>query len=140
MSGQPRLNVQARAQLAVRLLESTQAGTVAEVAALVRVGETSVYRAWRAAHPGRQPRGRRVSDAMLEAAIEPFAALCDVMAERLTDRPQLAAQIFAVTCAIHGDVGERRLWRALQRLIDTGRAQRHGRRHSGATYTRSTAP
>ena len=135
MSGQPSINVSARAHLAVVLLETTQV-TVADVAALVRVSECQVYRAWRAAHPDRPPRGRRITEAMRAAKIEPFAALCDVMAEQLTDRPQRAAQIFAATRVMHGDVGERRIWRALRRLVDTGRVARHGMRCTGATYTR----
>jgi len=135
MSGQPRLNIAARAHLAVVLLETTPA-TVAEVAALVRVSESKVYRSWYAAHPGRPPRGRRITDAMRAAQIEPFAALCDVMAAQLTDRSQRAAQIFAATRELHGAVCERRLWRALRRLVDTGRVARHGMRCTGAAYTR----
>src|SRR6185369_4219517 len=103
MSGQPRLNVEARAHLAVVLLETTPA-TVAEVAALVRVSESKVYRSWYAAHPDRPPRGRRITEAMRAAQIEPFAALCDVMAAQLTDRQQRAAQIFTATRAMHGEV------------------------------------
>ena len=78
MSGQPSINVAARAHLAVVLLETTPA-TVAAVADLVRISECQVYRAWRAAHPERPPRGRRITEAMRAAQIEPFAALCDVM-------------------------------------------------------------
>lgn len=120
---------EARAQIAVAALVLEPDLTVARAARRTGLRYTEVGAAWRAAYG---PRPRRIPDAARAAHIEPFAALCDEMAEALTGRPQLARVVFAR----FPSVGERRLWRALRRLIESGRARRVGVRCAGSTYTR----
>lgn len=121
---------EARIQIAVVALEQEPELTVVRAAKRTGLRHTEVGAAWRAAHG---PRPRRIPAAAREAQIEPFAALCDEMAAALTERPQLARQLFARFADVH----ERRLWRALHRLVATGRARRHGVRCAGSTYARS---
>lgn len=116
-------------RIAVIALEHEPELTVRRAAIRVGVWKDSVSAAWRAKHGARH---RRVPLAASEAQIEPFAQLCDEMAAVLTDRPQSARVVFAQFPEVH----ERRKWRAMQRLVATGRAALHGKLHTGAEYTR----
>lgn len=120
---------EARIQIAVAALVLEPDLTVARAARRTGLSHTEVGAAWRAAHG---PRPRRFPAAATEARIEPFAQLCDEMAAALTERPQTARQLFARFAEVH----ERRLWRALHRLVASGKALRHGTRCAGSTYTR----
>lgn len=121
---------ESRIEIAVAALVLEPDLTVARAARRTGLSHTEVGAAWRAAHG---PRPRRIPAAATEARIEPFAQLCDEMAATLTERPRLARVVFARFADVH----ERRLWRALYRLVAGGRAQRHGTRCAGSTYTRS---
>jgi hypothetical protein len=75
---------------------------------------------------------------MRAAQAAPFATLCDVMFDHVPARGSApAAELFDATRRDYGTVGERRLWRALRRLIDTQRVQRIGVLYLGCTYRRS---
>lgn len=131
-------HVRVLAREAVAIVETDPQLAVRDVAALVGVSPVQIYLSWRAAHPGRAPRGRRITDAMREAQAAPFALLCDVMLDNIPRRYiATAAEIFAATRRDYGSVHERRLWRALGRLVATGRVCRLGPVRSGAPYRRA---
>lgn len=120
-----------RLRIAVYALELEPELTMIRASRRTGIGRDAISAAWRAKHGAvRYP--FRPADSRAEAVIEPFAALCDALAEALTERPQSAGILFAR----FPEVNERRLWRALKRLIDTGRAVRHGALHQGAKYAR----
>lgn len=111
---------------------------MADAAVLVGIGTTSVYVAWRAEHPDRPPRGGRVvSEAMRAAQRAPFATLREVMLDHVPRRGATAREIFADTLHDYGTCHERRLWRALRVLVQSGRVRRIGAPCTGATYARS---
>jgi transposase-like protein len=118
-----------RIRIAVYALELEPDLTVARAAKRVGVRHAEVTKAWRA-----YGSGPRVDEA--EAAkVEPFASLCDEVAEVLSARPQSARQIFARLPRY----GERRLYRVLRRLIDTNRAVKRVIDCHECEYTRGVA-
>lgn len=122
---------------AVALLEVEPGLRVDAAAALVGIASKSVYDAWRAVHPGEPPRGRQITEHMREAQRLPFETLCGVMLDHVPARgAALARDIFSDTRRAYGTVGERRLWRALARLVARGDADRRGILRTGATYIR----
>lgn len=129
-------HIRALGDTAVRMLETDPLLNVRAAAAAVGVVESSVYRAWRRAHPGRPPRGRgRITPQMCKAAAAPFAKLCDVMLDHVPfGEPARACEIFEAVRQVAAN-GSRRLFRALRRLVDTQRIERVGEIYS-STYRR----
>lgn len=131
-------HIRALAHAAADMLAADPALRVADAAKLVGVGESTIRLAWHAAYPGHPRRPVHRSSAFREARAAAFAVLYDVMLDHVPSRVAMpAAEIFAAMRDDYGSVGERRLWRALRRLVDTGQVARHGMRCTGATYTRS---
>lgn len=120
-----------RLKIAVYALELEPDLSVARAAYRVGVRHAEVTFAWRMAYGSRNPR----IDESEEDKIEPFAQLCDDMADLLTDQPQASGEIFKRFADVH----ERRRWRALRRLVETRRAVKHGESKIGFTYTRGVA-
>ncbi len=132
-----RSHIRALAITAVGMLEADRALSVRGIAATLGIPHSAVYTAWRKINPGRPPRGKgRISPQMLKAAALPFATLCDVMLDHVpTGEPAPAPEIFAAVRSDYGECCERRLFRALRRLIDTGRVERVGENPT-STYRR----
>jgi hypothetical protein len=141
MSGQFILHwhVHHLALCAAVMLDADPALSVTDAAKLVGIGETTVRVAWRSMSPGHPRRPCFRSAAFIAAKGKPFALLCDVMLEHVSRHQRMAGEIFDAVLADYGSCNERRLWRALARLIETGRVTRHGNPRAGATYTRSAA-
>lgn len=136
-----RAHIRALAVTAVQMLETDPTLSVHGVAANLGIPHSAVYTAWRRINPDHPPRGKgRISPQMRKAAALPFATLCDVMLDHVPGgEPSGAVEIFAATLRDYGDCCERRLFRALRRLIDTGRVERVGEMYTTeSTYRRRT--
>lgn len=136
-----RAHIRALAVTAVQMLETDPTLSVHGVAANLGIPHSAVYTAWRRINPDHPPRGKgRISPQMRKAAALPFATLCDVMFDHVPgDEPTGAVEIFAATLRDYGACCERRLFRALRRLIDTGRVERVGEIYTAESmYRRRT--
>jgi hypothetical protein len=133
-------HIRALAVTAVQMLETDPTLSVHGVAANLGIPHSAVYTAWRRINPDHPPRGKgRISPQMRKAAALPFATLCDVMLDHVPRKPAAANEIFTATLRDYGDCCERRLFRALRRLIDTGRVERVGEIYTTeSTYRRRT--
>lgn len=128
----------ALAAVAIRLLRDLPQLTVRQVAIEVGVTEGTVKYYWRQRNPGVMLRGsgRNVTARMRERQIEPFAEFCDVMHDALIGE-MTSGELFAATIAQWGEVSNRRLYRAIQRLMATKRVVRSGDVNVMPVYRRS---
>lgn len=121
-------HIRALGDAAVGMLLADPTLSARGAAAAVGISESSVYTAWRRTYPDRPPRGRgRITAQMRALQTEPFRTLCDVMLDHVPSRDSAGAgEIFAAVRRDYGEVGERRLFRALRRLLDTKQIERVG--------------
>lgn len=129
-------HIRALAVTAVQMLETDLTLNVIDAAAAVGVCASSVYTAWRRAHPDRPPRGHGVTPQMHKAAALPFATLCDVMLRHVPARGEASAREIFEAVLQDKEAGERRLWRALRRLLDTKKIERVGDRFTAESAYR----
>lgn len=136
------VHVRALAVTAVQMLEADLTLSVRATAASLGIPHSAVYTAWRRRFPGRPPRGKGRGK---KPAALPFATLCDVVLRHVPVRGEATAgQIFEAVRNDYGELpgkdgGERRLFRALRRLLDTGRVERVGKIFTAESgYRRST--
>lgn len=140
-------HLRALASEAVALLEVESRLPARAAAALVGLPKWRVYDRWQRTHPGEYRRGKRhITPEMRRTQSEPFAMLCEVMPDCIPSRGGMSStEVFAATRAEYGnpaargggaEAGNRRLWRALLRLVETGRVERRGELRQGSTYRR----
>lgn len=119
--------VAARARYAVQILERDPTESVASAAEEVGVSASTVLKYWRRPHVA-TPRGRRQ---------RPMAILCSVVLEHVGRVERTFGEIWDAVRQDYGEIGERRMHRALRRLVDSGLVVRHPRTGLPATYTRA---
>jgi len=73
---------------------------------------------------------------LTQGRYEKAATLREIMLRHIGSQPQRALQIFEAVRVVWGPCLDRRLWRALRWLVDTGKVRRHGQRCAGATYAK----
>lgn len=117
--------IRLRAEEAVRMLTADSILGVAGAARDVGVCESTVRRYWNRVHDGPPRRGK-----------ESLLALCAVMRDHVCRHEQTAAEIFAAVRDDYGTCCERRLWRALSRLLAGGVVVRRGVLRRGCVYLR----
>ncbi len=137
-----RAHLRALAVAAVRMLEASPTLNVSGAATTVGVPVSAVYTAWRRIHPGQSPRGKGRG---AKPTALPFATLCEAVLRNVPVRGEATAgQIFEAVRNDYGELpgkdrGERRLFRVLRRLLDTGRIERVGEIFTAESgYRRST--
>lgn len=123
------------ARLGVRLLVDVPKMTVPEAARVVGVSRDTIHKYWRLAYPGTTPGRLRNIHNQRSGTIEPFAELCDTMVDSLTGTMS-AGEWFEATRKEYGTVGERRLYRGVRRLVETGRVRRIERPQASSLYER----
>ncbi len=121
------LPIDVRARYAVELLESDSTESVASVADEFRISMSTVLHHWHKTHV-ESPRGRRW---------QATAILCSVVLDHVTRFEQTFGEIWDAVRQDYGEIGERRMHRALRQLVDAGLVTRHPRPSLPATYTRA---
>jgi hypothetical protein len=107
----------------VRLAGGTVADLAVELRADVRTIEQRLYRVRRRGVDDLPPLRYRPGIHVQRA--DEFAALADTMLTKIgSHTPRSPREIFAAVRADYGSVGERRLWRCLRRLVETGSIRR----------------